>query len=285
MSFDATERARFGGKPVHLFVFTRQSLVWRFNGGTDDLLISGNTYLTAPIKRSEIQQTIEPAKDTITITLPYLRDPAASSYPVTQSLGDTWHPYVPSDAVQVVCMATHVGSADAPVVEWMGVVTQPKFEDGLLTLTCEPSSGLARARNQGPRWQRACWKTVYTTGLRGCNLDRDVFATPGTLTAASGLTVTATEFAASALPLAGGYLTWTRSDGLLDRRTIMAHSGDTLTLLYGAADLAAGLAVTARPGCERTWAACNARSNTLNFGGAIYKPVDNPTDGVSMSWG
>ena len=78
---------------------------------------------------------------------------------------------------------------------------------------------------------------------------------------------------------------WTRSDGIVERRTIIDHSGDVITLLYGGAELAVGLAVTARPTCPGTWAACSARSNTVNYGGAIYKPVNNPYDGQSMSWG
>ncbi|GAB3755194.1 phage BR0599 family protein [Lysobacter olei] len=283
--FETFELGRFTGRPVHLFVFTRQGLTWRYASSDRDIVIGGNTYLAAQIERSEIKVTAERAKDRLTIKLAYVRDPAAPEFPVTQPLGDNWHPYIPSDPVHVVCLSTHVGDTDPPAVEWMGVVTQPKFGDVELELICEPTNGYARARNQGPKWQRGCWKTVYSEGLRGCNLSRDAFKVDGTLTAVAGLTVTAAAFATAPLPLVGGYLTWTRTDGLEERRSIMAHTGDTVTLLYGAADLAGGMAVTARPGCPRTWAACEARSNTVNYGGSVYKPVKNPMDGVSMSWG
>lgn len=283
--FDAFELSRFAGKPIHLFLFTRQNLTWRFANSDRDLVIGGNTYLAAQIERGEIKQTVERAKDRLTIKLPYLRDPDALEYPSTQPLGDNWHPYIPSDEVQVICMTTHYGDTDPPKVEWMGVVTQPKFGDVELELHCDPTNGYARARNQGPKWQRGCWKTVYSTGLRGCNLGVDAFKVDESLDAVSGLVLTATEFGTAPLSLAGGYVTWTRGDGLVERRSIMAHSGTGITLLYGASDLAPGVAVTARPGCPRTWAACEARGNTINFGGAIYKPVKNPKEGVSMSWG
>lgn len=283
--FDAYELSRFLGKPIHLFLFTRQGLAWRYASCDRDIVVGGNTYLAAQIERSEIKQTVERAKDKISITLAYVRDPAAPEYPVTQPLGDNWHPWIPSDPVHVVCMATHFGDTDPPIVEWMGVVTQPKFGDVELELICEPTNGTARARNQGPKWQRGCWKTVYSTGLRGCNLDPDTGRVTTALTAVSGLTLTAPAFASAPLSLAGGALTWVRSDGLLERRSIMAHTGDSITVLYGADDLAPGLSVTARPGCPRTWAACEARGNTLNYGGAVYKPIKNPMDGVSMSWG
>lgn len=285
--FDTFESSARGGKPRHLFLFGRQAVAWRYSSGQKNVVIAGKTYLAAPIERSEIKQTIEKPQDQITITFPYNRDPAATETPVTQALGDNWHPYIPSDTITVVCMAFHEGDPDAQaIVEWQGIVQQPKFTDGQLELTCVPNSAIDRAKFQGPKFQTGCWKTVYGTGVRGCNLDPAPLTTAGTLTAVDGLAVTAAEFVGLTLSLAGGALWWTRSDGIVERRSIMGYDGSTgrVTLLYGAADLAVGLDVQARPGCERTWAACTARDNTINYGGAIYKPVDNPYNGTSMSW-
>lgn len=281
--FETFELSRFLGRPVRLFVFQRQSVVWRFCNADRDLTIGGNIYLAAPIDRSEIKQTVERAKDKLTITLAYLRDPAAPQFPATQTLGDNWHPYIPSDSIAVTCLATHIGDADPPAVEWSGIVTQPSFTDVELTLTCEEGPAIAKARNQGPKWQRACWKTVYSTGLRGCNLALDAFAVSTTLSAVNGLDVGSSAFADAPLALDGGWIEWTRLDGLVERRSIMEHSLGNLRLLYGAADLAPGLAVIARPGCQQTWAACEARGNTIHYGGAIYKPRKDPSE-TPMSW-
>lgn len=282
--FETFELSRFLGKPVRLFVFTRQNQVWRYCTADRDLVIGGNTYLSAQIDRSEIKQTAERAKDKITIKLAYLRDPTAPEYPVTQALGDNWFPFVPSSTVYVMCLATHYGDTDPPAVEWMGQVTQPKFSDVELELTCEPTGGTDRARNQGAKWQRGCWKTVYSTGLRGCNLNPDLFKVEATLTGVSGLTLTASAFGTAPINLSGGALTWTNANGVIERRSIMSHVGTSITLLYGSDDLANGLSVTALPGCPRTWAACEERANTDNYGGAIYKPVKDPMKD-SMSWG
>ncbi|HZF96965.1 MAG TPA: DUF2163 domain-containing protein [Pseudoxanthomonas sp.] len=283
--FNSFELSRFGGKPVRLFQFIRQGLVWRFASSDRDLVIGGFTYVAAQIDRSEIKETAERAKDKITISFAYLRDRTALEYPSTQELGDNWHPYIPSDEVRVVCMDAHYGDSDPPNIVWMGVVTQPKFGDVEMELHCEPTNGYARARNQGPKWQRGCWKTIYSTGLRGCNLNPEAFKVNAVVSGVNGLVVTANAFASAPLPLHGGYLIWTRSNGLIERRSIMAHNGSNVTLLYSASDLVNGLAVTARPGCPRTWAACAARNNTINYGGSVYKPVKSPMDGVSMSWG
>lgn len=283
MSFESLEVSRFLGRPVRLFEFRRQALIWRYCNADRDLVIGGNTYLAAPIDRGEIRQTAERAKDSITIKLAYLRDPAAAEYPATQALGNNWHPYTPADSITVTCLAAHIGDAGAPAVEWSGLVVQVAFGDAELELTCEPGPAIAQARNQGPKWQRGCWKSVYSTGLRGCQLALGAFAVSGPLTAVTGLVVSAAEFATAPLALDGGWIEWTTGAGLVERRSVMIHAGTDLTLLYGAADLAPGLAVTARPGCQQTWAACDARANTINFGGAIYKPSRDPAQ-VPMGW-
>lgn len=283
MSFDANETSRFLGRPVRLFVFQRQSVIWRYANSTRDVVAASNTYTAAHIDRDEIQQTAERAKDSLKIRLAYLRDPGATDLPATQALGNNWHPYIPSDPIAVTCLAWHIGDTGSPAVEWSGIVVQPAFTDVELELTCDPGPAVASARNQGAKWQRGCWKTVYSTGVRGCNLGLGTFAVSGTVSAVTGLTVSASAFASAPLALDGGWLEWTTGAGIVERRSIMTHSGSDVTLLYGAADLAPGLAVTARPGCQNNWDACTARSNTINFGGAVYKPVKDPT-GDPISW-
>lgn len=285
--FKDFETSARGGKPVHMFLFGRQNLAWRFTTSARDLTIGGKTYLSAPISRSNIKQTVEKSQDTVTIKFPYSMDPNASELPVTQSLGDNWHPFIPSDPVSVSCMATHLGDPDEEVAsEWIGFVQQPKFSDGQMELTCAPPDQISKAMYQGAKWQVACWKTPYSTGNRGCNMVSADFETAATLTAVDGLTLTATEFVGLPLSLAGGEIWWINTAGLIERRSIMAYdsTAGTITVLYGAEALAPDLAVTVRPACERTWAACTARNNTDNYGGAIYKPINNPYDGTSMSW-
>lgn len=283
--FKDFELSARGGKPRHLFVFGRQAVAWRYASGVKDAVIGGKTYLAAPIVRSEIKQTVEKPQEQITITFPYVRDPDATELPVTQPLGDNWHPYLPSDKITVMCMAYHAGDPDMEaIVEWIGQVSQPKFTDGQLELTCIPRGARDKNLRRGPKVQKGCWKTTYSTGLRGCNLNPDDFRITATLTAINRLVVTAAEFGTAPLPLAGAALSWTRADGVVEQRPVMSQSGTALTLLYGAADLAVGLQVDVLPDCQRTWAACLARDNTDNYGGAIYEPVEDPYSGQSMSW-
>lgn len=284
--FDARQRARFGGKPIRFFLVLRQGQSWRYCSADRDLTIGDATWLSAQIERSDIKLTPEPAKDKVTLRFAYLLAPDAGSYPVTQPLGDNWQPYVPTDEVRVICLEGHHGDDTPPVVQWMGVVTAVKCSDVEMELTCEPAANVGKSLNQGAKWQIGCWKTPYSTGIRGCNMLPDNFKVTGTVSAAVGQSITAPEFAASVYSLAGGYLTYEAASGLLVRRGIAAHAlgSDTVTLTAGGPNPPVGAAVTALPTCPRTWAACLARNNTIHYGGAIYKPVKTP-DGVSMSWG
>jgi hypothetical protein len=287
--FDDFELSQRAGRPRQLFVFGRQSLALRYTNNGRDVVIGGKTYLAAAIARSEIKLTVESPQDKITVTIPYTRNPDAAELPVTQPLGDLCYPYVPQDRISVMCMDYHAKDPDLQaVLRWQGRVSQPVYnhEEGTLELTCVRNGTGDRSRRRGPKWQKTCWKTVYSTGLRGCLLDPADFTTAGTVTAVNGLVVSAAEFATAAFSLAGGTFTWTRTDGIEESRPIMAHTkGSTdVTLLYGGKDLAVDLAVTALPNCPGTWQACTDRNNTIHYGGSVYEPIQSPYSGESMSW-
>lgn len=168
----------------------------------------------------------------------------------------------------------------------MGIVKQPEFTDVECTLTCKPGPSYPEATNQGPKWQTGCWKTPYSQGPRGCGMQLADFEVPATLTAVAGVVLTAAAFGTSPLSLLGGWMQWTRDDGLVERRTITAHSGTSITVQFGAPDFTIGLDVSAWPNCELTWAACGERhpDPENHYGGALFRPIKNPS-GESMSFG
>jgi hypothetical protein len=278
---------RFSNSETRLYRFDLQGITWRFAQADRDVPHAGNTWLAAQIERDNIRQNSEQAQDKIKIRMAYLRDPAApaGARPATQSLGDIWHPFIPSSSVRVTCYTL---AADGTLTfDWSGEVRQPRFTDIELELTCVPGDVRGEAHNQGMKFQRACSKTVYSTGERGCNLPPAPLRIDTTLSAVAGLTVTSAAFTAAPHSLQQGWLYWTRANGVVERRTVIKHAGDTLTLLYGGHDLASGLAVSVLPNCQGTWAACASRraDPEMHYGGAIYEPVENPYDGASMSWG
>ncbi|HEY1036344.1 MAG TPA: phage BR0599 family protein [Pseudoxanthomonas sp.] len=279
--------SRFGGKGVRLFRFQLQNMVWLFAQADRVVTVGDSVWQPGGIERDEIKQNNERAQDKLKIRMDYLRDSSApvGMLPATQGLGDVWHPYVPSSTVRVSCYT--LDAAGVLNHDWSGEVRQPKFTDVELELTCVPGNSRGEARNQGMKFQRSCPKTVYSTGVRGCNLNPAAFTIAAVLTGASGLTLTAAEFATAPHSLLQGWLSWTRPNGIVERRTIIQHSGNQVRLLYGGQGLANGLPVTVLPNCPGTFAACEARraDPKLHYGGAIYEPIENPHEGGSMSWG
>lgn len=291
MAFEDTADQFWGQKPVHLFIFRRQGVSLRFASAERDLRIDSIDYAAAQIERDALRQTPEREKDKLRIRMAYLlgTDEPAGGWPSTQAVGDWWRPHIPSDPITVVCLSYDPGSADPPRVEWMGWAAQPVYGDAELELTCDPNPPAAENGDQGPRAQRACWKRVYSTGLRGCNLLESDFETVGELSAVGGLTLTAPQLVGTPFTLQGGTLRWERDDGIVEERPIMAHdnTAGTVQILWGGAGLTVGRQIVAVPNCPGTWAACEARrpDPQNHYGGAIYRPVKDPIlEGVSMSW-
>lgn len=247
MAFDPSDLRNWMDDTVHLFIFRRQGITLRYASSTRDVTVGDHTYLAAQIERDAIRQTPERAKDTLKIRMAYLLSPSADEYPVTQALGDWWRPYIPSDSITVMCLSYRPDGIEPPSVEWMGLAVQPAYTDTQLELSCDPNPPHGDAANQGPKWQRACFKTVYSTGIRGCNLPPDGYPVPATLTAVAGVDLTAAEFADPLRTFVGGHVEWPDAvdPEVTHRRAIVAHSGTTITVADDAGDLAPDDTVTA----------------------------------------
>lgn len=234
---------------LHLFIFRRQGATLRFAAADRDVPVGDHVYLAAQIERDAIRQTAEKAKDKLRIRAAYLLTPVepAEGWPVTQELGDWWRPHIPSDEITVICLSYRPDSGEPPAVEWTGWAVQPAFDDAQLELNCDPNSPHGSAANQGAKWQRACFKTVYSTGIRGCNLPAGGYLVPAELSAVAGNTITGPALANPKRTFVGGYVEWVDASDpeITHRRAIVSHAGTTLTLAGDDVDLAVGATVSA----------------------------------------
>lgn len=255
MSFNAKEIARWLGKPERLFAFHRQNKSWRYVDGDREVTVGGHVYQPAPIKRSGLNQSSEGAKNDVRLTMPR-----------SIEIADMWRPLPPCDPVVVQVLEHHRNDSEV-ITRWTGYAVAPKYTDTALELTC--TQFLAKHRGDAQDWMRGCGVTVYSPL---CGLDRANFQFNAVLTGVNGLVLTAAAFGTSAHSLNGGWIEWTRPDGLLDRRDIAAHNGTSITLVYPPEGLAVGANVVALPGCERNFDACKARNNEANYPGFVYMP-------------
>ncbi len=214
---------------VHLFIFRRQGVSVRLAAGDRDMPIGEHTYYGVTIERDAIRQTAERAKDKLKIRMAYLLTPTEpdEGWPASQVVGDWWRPHIPSDPISVICLTYNPATGAPPTVEWTGWAAQPDYTDAQLELSCDPNPPHGSAANQGAKWQRGCFKVVYSTGIRGCNLVAGPIALPATLTAVDGNEISAEEFTAPPAP-------WARVEWMDDATPrsalVVAHSGDTIEL-------------------------------------------------------
>lgn len=266
MTFDAREDADLGGAPLQLFDFWRQSVHWCYTTADRPITWQNQVYVPAAISMDPIQATPEIRQHTRTIEAP-------GSIPVAQQFRLS----PPSDPVYLRVWGMHFGDADAEV-EWTGRVTQGKWSGSKVSMSADPIYASFRVLGLRLRWCRQCPYALY--GI-GCGVDPEAHKVEATLTAATGVTLQAVAF--QSLPdgrLAGGYIAWSNADGIVDRRTIEAHTGSSITIDAGGPDFAAGLRVNAYPGCNKTTTDCAYFNNLPNSGAAPDIPDESPTDGT-----
>lgn len=265
MTYSARETSLASGAPVELYTFARGTTLWRYTSADRDQEEGGNTYLAAVIKRPAIEQGSEMNRSGLKLTVP--RDfPIAELYRVSP----------PGDVVAMTLRRFHRGDSEVATL-WTGRVVNVAWTQDLAqaNITLEPIyTSLRRAglrRMYGPQ----CPHVLYGPLCRA-----PAVAIPGTLTAATGFTVTADAWAA--LPvgwLDGGYIEWPEGGGT-ERRMIVAQPSGTLTLDRPALTLAPGAVVDAFAGCEHNLTDCDAKhDNTPNYGGTPFIPTKNPFGG------
>lgn len=286
MTFATYEIARFLGRKVALYRFAIGSAEWLYTSADRPVTRASKTYVRADgIQHTAVRDSgSSAAKNQVTVTMPYRLNQSAAELPVTQALGNVFWPHAPSGRVLVTISTTHLNDPDNEVaVEWLGRVVAPRFGPDRVELVCDASYRASGGTGDLRRIQRACDVRLYSQGVGRCNVDKATHAVAATLSAVSGLTLTAAAFGTAPRSLAGGFIEWTRTGGLVERRTIWGHSGSNITINYAGPELAAGLAVTAYPGCAHNFEACESYGNEANYPGWRDMPTNEPMS-RSQAW-
>ncbi|NLW82309.1 MAG: hypothetical protein GXY42_11650 [Desulfovibrionales bacterium] len=282
-TYSGLETSVHGGRPAELFRFVHGTQVWAYSSGPE-VEYNGETYVSLPVGRAEIEQTSEVFRAGLDITVPR---PCEVSR--LFSLGN------PSAVVTVTVFRQHIGGTGV-IVYWKGRIVSVSWPDSIVaTLSCESVFTSLRRPGLRARYQRMCRHALYEPS---CGVDRTAFAVVGVITAAdaSGRNMTVLEAAAFAAGyFTGGYIHL--PDGAM--QFIEGHSGSSIALGAptkqitalaalsgygkGYGEVYGGAKVTLYPGCARTRDVCkNKFSNILNFGGWPWIPSRNPFDGRSI---
>lgn len=175
--------------------------------------------------------------------------------------------------------ATFDWTRDAQITA-SGLLGMVSMSGAAITATLTPEPHLANSQIAALAWQRTCNWTLYGPG---CGLNRATYAhstTIDSLDASARMITLFTSPSASATYFRDGYVKHMPSGVLLPiaQSDLGGAGGKTrLTLNFWFAQLSAGDALTAYPGCRHTVADCHSKfNNKANFGGFPAVPNRNP---------
>lgn len=250
-------------RKTELYEWSRGTTYWRYTSGDRAATFNQQTYAPAAIKRSALADTQESAKNKLDITVPL-------SLPLLQQWrgGGT-----PSEEIKLTVYQLRGGMVS---IVWRGVLANPTFSDREAVLHHLPPAAAAARIGLTPPWSKTCHKVLYSAGLGGCNASLAGMRVDGTLTAVAGKVMQAAAWAGKPDGwFERGFVMWATATGT-ERRAIVSHAGDTLTLLTPAG-ATAGTVVSAYPGCDQTALTCRDKFHNIdNFGGFAWLPSKNP---------
>lgn len=273
MSFDANEIGVESGQPIELYQFTLGSSHTRLTSSENDVTIPSTleTFVAQALTRSNIvQESSDPGSQKLSVRMP-------ASHPLVQQ----YRNIAPGRRATLTIYRMHradLGVSDERQTIFKGSIRNVAFADDgrVAVMTVLPVTSAYSKPTPRRTYQGLCSHMLYDAR---CTINRDdpAFRHDGTVTAVSGDTVTVSGAATFSGALAdffvAGYL---EVDG--DFRTVVAQSGDVLTIVVPFLESPLGKAVVARAGCkQRAVEDCEDKFNNLvNFGGFPYVPKSNP---------
>lgn len=268
MTYAQSEVSVYGGNPIEIYTFTRESQIWRYSTGEDIVTVSGQQFIPQPLQRDSIEQSADMIRNAINIQ-------CSSELPVV----DAFRLGVPSGVTLVTLQGYHYGVADY-VTKWQGRILNVEFQERTAKINCEPLLTTLLRPVLRRFYQLNCPHVLYGSD---CQASRAAFRSDGVLTGQSGTQLTSGVF--SSKPdgwFAGGYIDWL--EGVeTQRRFILSHTGANIVVNIPFISMPNNANIQAYPGCDHTLVTCkNKFNNNINYGGQPYYPVKNPFGGSQI---
>lgn len=260
MSFADKEVSIEAGEPYELYLFQTEQDTYRLTSADEDKLFLGGTYVRTPVSRSEITDDQEQHRGQVKVNL-------SPEHAICQQ----FVAYLPASPMALTIYRQQTGEIDAEAkVIFSGKVYLCNFQDPC-EIVCVPDTDQLKKVVPGSQFQSQCNRVLYDAG---CTVDREDFKRTITLSSVAVDVLVSSDFAAE---IDGWF-----QNGYVDfngqKRMILSHVGDTVTLLAGIAGLEAGDVVFGYAGCNHQYNGdCVAKfDNGANFFGFQWIPTKNP---------
>jgi uncharacterized phage protein (TIGR02218 family) len=264
MSFTAYEQSDYDGMPVELYRFSMGANLWLYTSADRVIPKLTEEYQPVYITRSRLTNTGDYRKATVDITV-------GGDNPLALIYRSGWL----SGTVMLTVFRHHYGDVDFTVI-WKGRVINCKWQGSTAELTSESASTMLSQASLRRHYQVGCPHALYGSA---CGINEASYKVSGTLSV-----VTATLLTVPGISAYGnGYFTGGMLQCNNELRMIVAHSGDTVTIVDSIASAIVGNTVYLWPGCARTMDSCLNKFNNLdNYGGLPFLPSKNPFSGDAL---
>lgn len=255
----------FFNRSSELVVFARGTQTWLYTSDDRPVIYNGQTYLPIAMKRGAISESADLTRNTLDINVP---DSIA--------LLDLFRGTTPLDVISMTLYQLPKGS-NAATTRWVGVLGSVTFATGgIATVHGLPPMASLQGNGLKRCWQKSCPHNLYGTEVGGCNANKANFRVDATLTSVTASVVQAAVFATKRDGwFDGGWIEWTVGTAT-ERRFIITHVGDTVTLMTPAY-ASVGTVVASYPGCAHDLTTCDTKfGNSDNYGGQPWIPSTNP---------
>ena len=267
MTYTSQETSVEGGKPVELYRFVLGGTTYEYTSAEDPITVGALTYQPIAIRRSDDPQGPEDRDNTLEVEMP-------SDNPFTA----LYYAVVPGLVASVTIQRFHRDDPDDELITiFRGFVTSVAFdEEGQLAKVAVVPLASATSRPI-PRftYSALCNHVLYDARCKVLDTDPN-FRITAEVTAVSIVAQTITVNGADSKPdgwWTGGFV---ETAGAIDRRLILKHVGEVLTLLLPLAVNPLGSDVTIYAGCDHTITTCKTKfNNVINYGGFAFIPTRN----------
>lgn len=254
-----------------LFRFVEGDFISTQTSGDSLVTFNSEDYEPHPIGRSQAESKSELSRASIDINMD-LANPLAQRHLASS---------IDSVVTLTIFQQTELGTDTF----WKGRLSMVKATNKGTTMTFESIFTSLRRPGLRARYQKSCRHALYA---KGCNVDPELHAVVGTISAISGVSVTVPGL--SAYPdgrFRGGMIR--APDGVV--RFVVGHVGDTITLsrafqtLVNLFDINGPGVVEVKvyPGCRHNMADCkDIFDNLTQYGGFPWIPSKNPMGGSSI---
>jgi uncharacterized phage protein (TIGR02218 family) len=261
MSYDFTEKSRSDSQPIDCYLFELGDDSWFYTSAEETLSVTGYAQPFAPAtiiaERSEHGAEDQAGGIVLTVprTFPCIADFVA---------------YAPSSRLWVTLIQAHRDALAEVKTPFRGPVVGVEWADSSAKLTCQPITVDLGRMIPRISYARQCNWPLYSSG---CGVYKATYAQAAEVITVSGVVLSAAEFATHEDGyFNAGFVEWSGQ-----RRFVVGHVDQVITLMSPFSGLEPGLTVTAYPGCDLTETMCLQRFNNLwrHFGVARV-PDRNP---------